>query len=83
MPTLKQLTCRLEWMSTSLSTGFRSSIIDKDKGSRTPLDEFKTKYRDGQVETNIAVPDDPMLFQIHLTSRGYIAPGLAMFVCKL
>ncbi|MCJ1243385.1 hypothetical protein MMC30_000582, partial [Trapelia coarctata] len=62
MPTLKQLTCRLEWNGMSSSTDFRSSTIDKDKDTGVPLDEFKTKYRDGQVETHIAVPEDPMPF---------------------
>ena len=34
------------------------------------------------METYIAVPEEPTPFSIRLTSKGYIAPGLAMFVCK-
>jgi hypothetical protein len=34
------------------------------------------------VETYVAVPDDPAPFAINLKSKGWIAPGLAMFVCK-
>ncbi len=45
-----------------------------------PLTEFSTTYRDGFVETFVAVQSRPSPFSIHLTSHGYIAPGLAMFV---
>jgi hypothetical protein len=63
MPTLKHLTCHVEWAS-----------------SQVPLSEFQTAYADGYVETYIAVPSFPTPFEIRLTSNGYIAPGLAMFV---
>lgn len=45
-----------------------------------PLREYNTKYADGFVETHIIVPTQPSPFSVHLTSDGYIAPGLAMFV---
>lgn len=63
MPTLKQLTCHVEWSSSNL-----------------PLAEYNTTYADGFVSTYIAIPSTPTPFSIHLTSHGYIAPGLAMFV---
>ncbi|KAL1960740.1 hypothetical protein VTO42DRAFT_6570 [Malbranchea cinnamomea] len=67
MPTLKQLTCHVEH-------GY----------STVPLKEYGTAYSDGCVETYIAIPSNPANiptpFSIHLTSDGYIAPGLAMFV---
>ena len=63
MPTLKQLTCSVEWESTSVA-----------------LQEFRTTYSDGYVETYIVVPHNPTPFSIHLQSNGYIAPGLSMFV---
>ena len=65
MPTLKQLTCTIEW-STS--------------GTSLPLPEYQTSYSDGIVETYIAVPPLPTPFSIRLKSDGYIAPGLSMFV---
>ena len=46
----------------------------------TPLQEFRTTYGDGYVETFIAVPEVPNPFSIHLQSHGFIAPGLSMFV---
>ncbi|KAI9761939.1 MAG: hypothetical protein M4579_000722 [Chaenotheca gracillima] len=68
MPTLKQLTCHLE-------LGV----------SKSPLKEYSTSYADGYVQTYIAAPSNVAAvavptFNIHLTSKGYIAPGLAMFV---
>lgn len=63
MPTLKQLTCNIEWAATG-----------------TPLSEYCTSYLDGYVQTYVEVPEIPVSFAIHLTSDGYIAPGLAMFV---
>ncbi|KAI5292188.1 hypothetical protein KEM52_006557 [Ascosphaera acerosa] len=63
MPTLKQLTCHVEWANAPV-----------------PLREFGTTYGDGVVEAYIAVPETPMPFAVRLQSRGYIAPGLAMFV---
>jgi hypothetical protein len=44
------------------------------------FEEYGTVYGDGLVETFIAVPDKPQPFSIHLTSKGYIAEGLAMLV---
>ena len=34
------------------------------------------------METYVAIADLSTLFSVQLTSSGYIAPGLAMFVCK-
>ncbi|KAL1302488.1 hypothetical protein AAFC00_002879 [Neodothiora populina] len=44
------------------------------------LDEFGTRYGDGHVETYVAVPYEDISFSIHLTSKGYVAPGIAFFV---
>jgi len=44
------------------------------------LKEYGTSYSDGHVETFIAVPDEEVEFSIHLTSEGYVAPGIAFFV---
>ncbi|KAI9852614.1 MAG: hypothetical protein M1838_000062 [Thelocarpon superellum] len=63
MPTLKQLTCQIEWS--------RSDV---------PLREYGTVYSDGFVQTFVTVPPISTPFSVHLTSKGYIAPGLAMFV---
>ncbi|KAL8842737.1 MAG: hypothetical protein Q9170_000393 [Blastenia crenularia] len=65
MPTLKQLTCNIEWSAS------RPSL---------PLQEYGTVYSDGLVETYIAIPAVAIPFSIHLKSDGYIAPGLSMFV---
>ncbi|KAI9656938.1 MAG: hypothetical protein M1831_004486 [Alyxoria varia] len=48
--------------------------------SNSKLPEFCTSYGDGFVETYVHVPSKPVPFSIHLTSEGYIASGLAMFV---
>ena len=48
--------------------------------SDIPLPEHHTAYADGYVQTYIPVPEVPTPFSIHLTSNGYIAHGLAMFV---
>jgi len=48
--------------------------------SNLKLREYGTTYGDGFVDTFVAIPDEPCGFSIHLTSSGYIAPGLAMFV---
>lgn len=48
--------------------------------TNTKLEEYGTTYGDGHVSTYIAVPTHQRTFNIHLTSDGYIAPGLAMFV---
>lgn len=45
-----------------------------------PLQEYRTAYSDGLVETYIAIPPVPTPFSIRLKSDGYIAPGLSMFV---
>ena len=52
-------------------------------GSGTALNEFNTRYADGMVETYLAVPEVATAFTVNLRSKGYIAPGIAMFVCKL
>lgn len=48
--------------------------------SNLRLREHDTTYGDGVVETFIAIPKRSTTFSIHLTSNGYIAPGLSMFV---
>jgi hypothetical protein len=48
--------------------------------SNIPFREYGTSYGDGFVQTHIVVPAAPTRFTLHLTSTGYIAPGLAMFV---
>ncbi|EFE34654.1 uncharacterized protein ARB_06417 [Trichophyton benhamiae CBS 112371] len=63
MPTLKQLTCHIEWANCSI-----------------PFKEYGVTYRDGSVECLIPVQPASTPFSIRLTSSGYIAPGLAMFV---
>ncbi|EGD95972.1 hypothetical protein TESG_03434 [Trichophyton tonsurans CBS 112818] len=63
MPTLKQLTCHIEWANCSI-----------------PFKEYGVSYRDGSVECLIPVQPASTPFSIRLTSSGYIAPGLTMFV---
>ncbi|KAL8905714.1 MAG: hypothetical protein Q9207_002470 [Kuettlingeria erythrocarpa] len=65
MPTLKQLTCTVEWSAS---------------GPSLPLQEYGTAYSDGLVETYVALPPIPTPFSIRLKSDGYIAPGLSLFV---
>ena len=65
MPTLKQLSCSVEWSPS---------------GPSIPLQEYGTTYFDGLVETWIAIPPISTPFSIRLKSDGYIAPGLSMFV---
>ena len=48
--------------------------------SNEPLKEYKTVYHDGFVETYVAVPSKPSNFSIHLSTSGYIAEGISMFV---
>jgi hypothetical protein len=48
--------------------------------TKTPFPEYATTYGDGLVETYIAIPDHPQPFAVHLTSKGYIAEGLAMLI---
>ena len=64
MPPLRNLVCQVEW----------------DSPDDLPLQEYKIAYRDGHVESYLAIPRNPTRFAIHLTSHGYIAPGLAMYV---
>ncbi|KAL8780389.1 MAG: hypothetical protein Q9194_000952 [Teloschistes cf. exilis] len=65
MPTLKQLTCNVEWSAS---------------GSSLTLQEYGTHYSDGVVETYLAIPPVSTPFSIRLRSDGYIAPGLSLFV---
>jgi hypothetical protein len=51
-------------------------------GSDRALEEYRVAYEDGRVTAFLAVPELPTPFYIQLTSSGYIAPGLAMFVCE-
>nr|POF12963.1 hypothetical protein CFP56_10111 [Quercus suber] len=44
-----------------------------------PLTEYATRYKDGIVETYVAVPG-AQSFYVHVTSKGYIAEGLAVFI---
>ena len=64
MPPLRNLICQVEWNSPN----------------HIPLQEYNLAYGDGFVECYLAIPPSPTSFAIHLTSNGYIAPGLAMFV---
>lgn len=48
--------------------------------TNSPLHEYATEYGDGVVTTYLAVPNKPTPFKVHLTSQGFIAHGLAMFV---
>ena len=45
-----------------------------------PIQEYQTKYQDYCVETFIPVPSTSAPIAVHLQSKGYIAPGLSMFV---
>lgn len=51
-----------------------------ESGDGFPLAEHGTSYTDGFVQTYVATPPVSKPFSIHLTSDGYNAPGLAMFV---
>ncbi|KAI4738545.1 hypothetical protein E4T50_10987 [Aureobasidium sp. EXF-12298] len=48
--------------------------------THTKVPEYGKDYGDGHVTSYIAVPSEEVNFSVHLTSQGYIAPGLAMFV---
>ncbi|KAI4755911.1 hypothetical protein E4T52_11958 [Aureobasidium sp. EXF-3400] len=48
--------------------------------THTKVVEYGKDYGDGHVTSYIAVPSEEVNFSLHLTSQGYIAPGLAMFV---
>ena len=45
-----------------------------------PLQELGTVYGDGFVETFVPVPRKQQTFTVHLSSRNFIAPGIAMYV---
>jgi hypothetical protein len=45
-----------------------------------PLQELGTVYGDAFVETFIPVPKKQRTFTVHLSSRDFIAPGIAMYV---
>jgi len=44
------------------------------------LREHQVTWKDGAVSSYVAVPSRHKDFGIHVTSEGYIAPGLAIFV---
>ncbi|CAK3997896.1 Hypothetical predicted protein [Lecanosticta acicola] len=44
------------------------------------LKEYGHRYTDGGVEAFVVVPETDMPFHVHITSSGYIAPGLAAYV---
>lgn len=48
--------------------------------TKKSFNEYGTAYGDGYVETYIPLSFSDTSFAIHLVSKGYIAPGLAMFV---
>ncbi|KAI5239847.1 hypothetical protein E4T43_06546 [Aureobasidium subglaciale] len=48
--------------------------------THTKITEYGKDYGDGYVTSYIAVPSEAVNFSIYLTSHGYVAPGLAMFV---
>ncbi|KAF2773322.1 hypothetical protein EJ03DRAFT_126094 [Teratosphaeria nubilosa] len=48
--------------------------------SRTKLKEYGARYHNAAVEVFVAVPDEKVPFCVHISTEGYIAPGLAFFV---
>jgi hypothetical protein len=54
-------------------------IVEWDS-SKVPFKEYGVSYCDGVVVCHIVVPQGRVPFSIHLTSHGYIAPGIAMYV---
>src|ERR1700710_367066 len=64
MPTLGDLTCRVE-------------RTDPD---HTPLEEHATTYGDKLVESVLKVPLEPTPFTISLVKHSYVFEGLSMFV---
>lgn len=48
--------------------------------SHAKLKEYGARYSDGAVETFIAIPEAGIPFNIRISTKGYIAPGLAAFV---
>ena len=65
MPTLKQLTCTLEWTPTNTPIPEHGTAY---------ADGYVSTY------IAIPASHAPTPFSVHLISNGYIAPGLAMFV---
>ncbi|KAF2627888.1 hypothetical protein BU25DRAFT_491039 [Macroventuria anomochaeta] len=45
-----------------------------------PLQELGTVYGDACVETFVPVPKKQQTFTVHLSSKNFIAPGIAMYV---
>ena len=82
MPTLKNLTCKVKWNGESSIFLTQSVPCSLEVDTKQPLEEFGERYLDGKVDCYIAVPESQPGFYTQLTSDGYIAPGLAMFVCK-
>lgn len=48
--------------------------------SNTQLREYGTTYANKTAETYVAIPSQPTPFSIRLNTKGYISPGLAIFV---
>lgn len=48
--------------------------------STTRLREYGTTYYDRTVETYVAIPSKRTPFSIRLSTTGYVAPGLAVYV---
>lgn len=48
--------------------------------NNTQLKEYGHRYTDGGVEAFVAIPESDIPFQVHVTSNGYIAPGLAAYL---
>ena len=48
--------------------------------NQEPLQELGTVYGDGLVETFVPVPKKQQTFTVHLSSKNFIAPGIAMYV---
>ena len=81
MPTLRQLQCNVEWIGRFAweTRNIHLCVTERLlKGTENPLLEYNTIYKDGKVETYIAVPEIPTPFAVRLRSMGWIASGLAM-----
>lgn len=48
--------------------------------NNTKLREYGHRFTDGGVEAFVAVPEADIPFKVHVTSNGYIAPGLAAYL---
>lgn len=48
--------------------------------STSRLREYGTTYHNRTVETYVAIPSKPTPFSIRLSTNGYVAPGLAVYV---